>query len=234
MKMPLASTLAVLTLTLPAAAHASPPLAPIMAPVVAPISYDMHNGHGQASGGSVNYWDLAYSGSGSTNTDDALLSGGLGDLTDGVVSPSNWIDVENAAGTGPYVGWRQGVLPGSVPITFNFGAAVSIDTISIHADDSGGTGGVSLPSAVLFTWEGGGSAGFPVVDPDPGTDPSWLVYSGLGISGTSWVGVALFYGNEWVFIDEVTFNGAPVPEPGSRLLLAAGMGVLGWLALRRR
>jgi hypothetical protein len=224
MNMPLAVTLAVLSLA--GAAQASPALTA--------LSYDMNNGHGQASGGSFNYWDLAYSGSGSTSTDNAPLSGGLGDLTDGVITTSNWIAVENPAGTGPYVGWRQGVLPGSVPITFHFGGAVSIDTISIHADDSGGLGGVSLPSAVLFTWDGGGSAGFPVVDPDPGTEPSWLVFSGLGIAGTSWVGVALSYGSEWVFIDEVSFNGAPVPEPDSRVLLAAGMGALGWLALRRR
>jgi hypothetical protein len=219
-----ASTLAALMLA--GAARAASPLSP--------VSYDMHNGHGQASGGSFNYWDLAYSGSGSTGTDNALLSGGLGDLTDGVITTSNWVDAENAAGTGPYVGWRQAVLPGSVPITFHFGGAVSIDTLSIHADDSGGLGGVSLPSAVLFTWEGGGSAAFSVIDPDVGTEPSWLVYSGLGITGTSWVGVALSYGNEWVFIDEVSFTGAPVPEPDSRVLLAAGMGALGWLALRRR
>lgn len=200
---------------------------------LAPSSYDMHNGHGTASGGSFNYWDLAYSGSGSTTTDDALLSAGLGDLSDGVITTQNWNVAENLAGTGPYVGWRAGVLPGPVSITFNFAAAVTVDTISIHADDSQGNGGVSLPSAVQFSWAGGSSAVFAVTDPDPTAAPSWLVFSGLNIPATPWVGVALSYGDEWVFVDEVTFDSAPVPEPGSAASLLAGLSALLVVARRR-
>jgi len=48
-------------------------------------SYDMNNGDGQASGGSFNYWDRFYTGTGATTTDDAPLNGGVGDLTDGIV-----------------------------------------------------------------------------------------------------------------------------------------------------
>ena len=49
-------------------------------------SYEMPNGGGDASGGTYNYWDGSYSGSGSTTTDAAALSGGLGDLTDGIIA----------------------------------------------------------------------------------------------------------------------------------------------------
>jgi hypothetical protein len=217
---------ALLALTAATAVQAAGPLAP--------TGYDMFNGHGQASGGSFNYWDLAYNGTGSTSTDNAILAGGQGDLTDGVTTTQNWFSVENSAGTGPYVGWYQAVLPGSVLVTFNFASMVNVDTLSIHADDSGGAGGVALPSAVALTWAGGGNASLPVVDPDAGGGPSWLVFSGLSISNTSWVSVALSYNNAWVFVDEVAFNGAPVPEPASWMLMLGGVAGLWGTALRRR
>jgi len=44
-------------------------------------SYDEPDGYGTASGGSSNYWDAGYSGSGCTNCDGAPLSGGIGALT---------------------------------------------------------------------------------------------------------------------------------------------------------
>lgn len=206
--------------------------APALAATVNPISYDMHNGHGVASSGSFNYWDKAYSGSGSTTTDNALLSGGLGDLTDGVTTNLNWVNVENLAGTGPYVGWRKTVLP-TLAITFNFASPVNIDTIRLHADDSGGFGGVSLPSRVDFTWATG-SAGAVVVDPSAGTEPSWLDFTGLGITGASSVTVTVGYGNEWIFLDEVQFIGAPVPEPSTYALMALGLAGMVAVARRRR
>jgi len=206
--------------------------APALAAPVNPTSYDMHNGDGQASGGSYNYWDKNYSGIGSTTTDNALLSGGLGDLTDGVTTNQNWFSVENSAGTGPYVGWYSQVTP-TVAITFNFGGPVNIDTIRIHADDSAGAGGVSLPSRVDFTWAGG-SAGAVVVDPSAGSEPSWLDFAGLGITGASSVTVTLGYGNAWIFVDEVEFIGAPIPEPSTYALMALGLAGLGAVARRRR
>lgn len=215
------------TLTFAAAASA------VAAPV-SPASYDMHNGDGQASGGSFNYWDKAYNGTGSTTTDNAPLSGGLGDLTDGVVTTQNWFAVENSAGTGPYVGWNSTPTP-AVDIKFNFAPNTSIGAIHIHADDSGGVGGVSLPKTVKFTWDTG-SASFGVVDPDAGTAPSWLDYTGLNITGASFVTVSLGYGNAWIFIDEVTFDGsAPaIPEPSTYALMALGLAGIGLSARRRR
>lgn len=202
------------------------------ATVINPTSYDMNNGHGTASGGTFNYWDLNYTGAGSTATDNALLSGGLGDLTDGFITTDNWFNVENAAGTGPYVGWRQGVLP-VLQIAFNFAGPVNIDTIRIHADDSAGAGGVNLPISAIFTWAGGGIASFlAIADPDLGIAPSWLNFANLGIAGVSSVTVELGYGNEWIFVDEVTFS--TVPEPGTFALVLAGFGLLGFAARRRK
>lgn len=207
-----------------------------MAPMVSaltlnPVSYDMNNGHGQINQGSFNYWDRGYSGSGNTFLDNAPLVGGLGDLTDGVVSGSNWINVENTAGTGPYVGWRSSGLA-APSVLFHFAGIVSIDTISIHADDSADVGGVSLPSAVSFEWQGG-SLQRAVIDPDPSSAPSWLVFSNLGIAGASSVRVRFNYGSQWIFVDEVRFA-SNVPEPGTWAQAAAGLLVLGALAARRR
>ena len=71
-------------------------------------SYDMPNGAGQASGAGpsgFNYWDGTYNGSGNVHQDGAPLSGGVGALTNGIISTQPFYLVENAAGTGPYVGW---------------------------------------------------------------------------------------------------------------------------------
>ncbi len=201
------------------------------AAAVAPTSYSMANGSGTASGGQYNYWDANYNGSGATTTDGAALSGGLGDLTDGVVATDNWFNVENLAGSGPYVGWRSNVTPNPV-VTFFFGAPVDIDLIRVHADDSGGNGGVNLPSSVLITW-GGGSVSVNVVDPDPAsTAPAWLDFGGLGISQVSSLSVQFFNSNTWVFVDEVSFanNGNAVPVPATLGLVLLGLAA----AARRR
>ena len=63
---------------------------------VVPTSYDMLNGQT----GSFTYWDDSYNGTGSPTTSGDLLTGGLGDLTDGVIATENWFSTP-----GPYVGW---------------------------------------------------------------------------------------------------------------------------------
>ena len=112
------------------------------ATVVNATSYDMVNGNGQASNGSFNYWDLEYTGAGSTNVDGSPLSGGLGNLTDGVIATDNWFNTENGAGTGPYVGW----LSTDPVIDFFFAAITSFNSITFNVDDSEGAGGVSQPN----------------------------------------------------------------------------------------
>lgn len=67
---------------------------------IAPVSYDMLNGET----GSFTYYDETYNGSGNPQGTLSALSGGLGDLTDGVIASQNWNVAEQAA-NGPYVGW---------------------------------------------------------------------------------------------------------------------------------
>ena len=79
-----------------AAAHADP---------LTVSSYDMPNGDGQAAGGTYNYWDATYNGSGHRHHDGSFLSGGTGALTDGVIATQPWDVVSNSQGTGEYVGF---------------------------------------------------------------------------------------------------------------------------------
>lgn len=200
------------------------------APIV-PVAYDMPNGQGQASGGSFNYWDRSYSGSGSTTTDGAPLTGGRGDLTDGVTTNQNWFSIENPAGSGPYVGWRaQFTL--NPTVLFRFGSTVTLDGVTVHMDDSDGAGAVDPPSRIGISTDNVTYTETAVTDP-AGSEPFSLTLA-LGGLSTDRLYVRFFHQNQWVFIDEVSFDGSRsgVPVPGSLALLGIGFAVLG--AVRRR
>ena len=203
--------IALVGLVLAAASTAAP---------IAPVSYDMINGNGRASGGSFNYWDRQYDGLVSTTTDGAFLSGGTGDLTDGVIATQNWFQVENTAGTGPYVGWLQ-VNP---TITFNFDPGTSINAISLHLDDSNGAGGVAPPISVRIEAAGYDET-FQVADPPSGA-PFSVTYDNLSLTGP--VDITLTRQNAWIFLSEVEFDGT-VPAPAPMVVAALAL-----LALRRR
>ena len=189
-----------------------------------PTSYDMPNGYGVASGGAFNYWDLNYTGSGSTNTDGAALSGGLGDLTDGFIETDNWFNVENASGTGPYVGWRTD-FDGDPTVTFHFGGTAFIDSLTVYADDSDGAGGVNLPDTVVIN-----GVTYDVDQGASGTEPKALTFSNLGFSGEA-LDVEFIHSNAWIFVSEVTFEGSVVPEPAS--LAALGIGAIALIRRKR-
>lgn len=180
--------------------------------------YAMPNGDGTASNGAFNYWDRAYTGAGDTTVDGAALGGGLGKLTDGIVSAQRWDAVSNAAGTGEYVGWIRSTTPDPI-LVFTFGGSVLIDTIDIALDNSQ-FGGVFAPAAILID---GLSRAFAA--PAIGTVGT-VSFTGLDLVGDRHTIQFVQDGSSWTFVSEIAFDGTPlalqVPEPDAFALLGLG------------
>lgn len=218
---------------------------------ITPSSYNMPNGDGVASYGEYNYWDTSYTGSGSTTTDGASLSGGLGKLTNGVIATHDWeylvssgpppqyATLESAAGTGPYVGWVRGINSNPT-IVFNFANPVNINTISFYVDNPLYNqiyhGGVGAPSAFTI-----GGTTYKI---DDSSLPSGVVdisLTNLGLTDISSLSVTIFQNQNpdafWLFLSQVTFDDgtpAPVPEPASLILFGAGIAAVALLKIRRK
>ena len=200
---------------------------PASATQVFATSYDTPNGDGQASGGSFNYWDLGYTGSGTTNVDGAALAGGLGDLTDGVVASDFWFNTETGAGAGPYVGWYAPVTLNPT-VTFHFGANTIINAIAIHMDNSN-AGGVFAPQAILVN-----GVAHAFTAPANGTIGT-VNLTGLNLSGGTHTIQFQQAPGTWTFVSEVTFDGGRgVPEPATWGLMILGFGAAGSMLRRRR
>jgi hypothetical protein len=184
---------------------------------ISPLSYDMING----GTGSYNYWDESYSGAGSKTTNYAYLSGGKGDLTNGIIPAQNWNIVEAPTGPGPYVGW----LSYDPVIKFHFGNTVAINSITFYVDDSNGNGGVRVPSG--FTING---TLYNVSDPS-GSAPTSYIFSNLGLSLQDLTVTIHRRSGSWVFASEITFDGTSsvVPIPGALWLFAPGLAGLAGL-----
>jgi hypothetical protein len=211
--------IAIATLTLLAAASAQ-------AATVMPTSYDMPNGHGLASGGIYNYWDRAYTGSGNSQLDGDMLSGGRGDLTDGIIATQSWEVVENVEGTGPYVGW---VFLDPV-ITFSFADVVQFSQVTVWHDDANGNGNVKPPRAFVVT-VGSQSQTFAITDPASDEPFASTLMLDPGMAGNS-LQLQVLRSDPWLMVSEVSFQTAAVPEPATWALWALGAAVL--VQARRR
>lgn len=177
-------------------------------------SYEMQNGET----GSYTYWDDSYDGSGNPGQSGSYLSGGTGDLTDGVIATQNW----NVT-PGLYVGWNS-IVP---DITFHFANAVVINTVTLHLDDSNGFGGVAPPSQLVLT-VGGSVQTYNIPDGASGA-PFTFTVDGLTLTGDSARIQLLDGAGTWIMLSEVEFNGVPAPAAAPLLGLFLGVG-----ARRRR
>jgi hypothetical protein len=136
--------------------------------LIVPQTYDMLNGET----GTYTYFDDIYDGDGDPTQALSPLSNGLGELVDGVIATENW-NVNNR----PYVGWNT-IDP---TITFHFDGQTQIRMVTIHVDDSNGSGGVYPPEDVTLVM-GGETLVFPVPDP-PGGEPFAFTMDDLDLEG---------------------------------------------------
>ncbi|WP_292932179.1 PEP-CTERM sorting domain-containing protein [Novosphingobium sp. PASSN1] len=198
---------------------------PALSAQLAVSRYDMRNGGGQSTGGSSNYWDRNYNGAGCSICDYAALSGGVGDLTDGVAAAAIWFPVEDGNGYGPYVGWWDFYAPSPI-VNFVFAGGVTVDGIAIHLDNSN-FGGVIAPTDIKVDGQS-----YSFTAPTLGT-AGWVTLTGLNLTGSQHSIQFVQAPNTYTFVSEVQFNGSLVPEPGQWALFGLGFAALGG-ALRRR
>jgi hypothetical protein len=173
---------------------------PALGASIMPQRYEMMNG----GISTFSYLDDSYNGSGDKTVPYAYLSGGLGDLTDGVIATQNWNNTP-----GLYVGWGYGNIP---VIRFHFSTPVTINTINIFVDDADGSGSVRLPDS--YRIQMGSYDNTIDVSELSGSEPKQLQLTGLNISGTELV-LTLNPSDIWVMASEITFEGEVVPLPGA-------------------
>ncbi|WP_049785337.1 PEP-CTERM sorting domain-containing protein [Nitrosomonas sp. Is79A3] len=106
---------------------------------------------------------------------------------------------------------------------------VNISSAAFYFDDADGAGGVSAPASVTVD-----GINFLIADPS-GPSPFSFVANGLSFAGNDLV-VTIERNNTWVFLSEVEFNAAPIPEPETETyaMLLAGLGLLGFVARRKQ
>ncbi len=165
--------------------------------VLNPYAYDMLNGET----GSYNYFDDLYDGDGDPTQALSPLSGGLGDLTDGVIATQSWDST-----SGPYVGWVS-VDP---TITCYFENWVRIRRVVLHVDDSNGSGGVYPPEDVTLVM-GDETLVFPITDPSGG-QPFAIELDDLGLTGNMLeITLADHSTGGYMMLSELEFYGWPCP-----------------------
>lgn len=195
------------------------------AATLSPVSYSMVNGRT----GFQNYLDETYGGPGASGNPlvaSSLLSGGLGQLTDGVIGTNDIL----ANGSFDWVGWLE-VTP---IVTFDFGSVVTIETLAVHAASvSNVFGDVDLPGSILWEFSNDGvSFGTSLTrttSSAESNDPSSQWLSSSTSQSARYVRATLSDGVQpWIFVSEFAFTGVPTPGAAGLALMAAVAG------LRRR
>jgi hypothetical protein len=153
-----------------------------IAGVIPVQGYSMVNGSGTANWGSFNYYDTTYSGSGNKNAEGtifdvnglaianpaAMLSGGTGLLTDGVIAIQNYSQVS----PGAYVGWKYldptitfTLAPNSVVqgISVAVGLSPFIQSYVVDGNVVLGSGLVGPPATFKLSINGGPSTAYAPV-----------------------------------------------------------------------
>jgi hypothetical protein len=202
---------------------------------LAVTSYDMTNG-GTSSLGTSLRDDTYTGGTGNPGVNYSILTGGIGELTNGITNGGNWNTTP-----GPYVGWQQSALASPI-ITFHFGAMENFNDVHIY------TNWQYSASSVDFSVNGGSTWINRAVNLlAPSTANVWVDFLGLGLTGNTLTLRLNDRANnsypdqvvrsaDWIMIQEVTFDGSPaaaIPEPKSYAFLLAGLGLL-WLGKRRQ
>ncbi|WP_100656509.1 hypothetical protein [Alteromonas flava] len=198
------------------------------ASLIAVESYDMLNG----DVGSYAYWDETYNGTGDVTVSRSRLTGGTGDLTDGIIASGWWGAVEPGNGilgavggdNGPYVGW----VNYNPFITFNFGQVFNITKAIVYVDNSINTGGVGGPRGVSFN-------GMPeLLNPIARANATTAILTfDLNITSDQ-ITAEIFRTNSWVFISEVQFEGTAVDVPAPETFAILLMGMVGLFFSHRK
>lgn len=229
-----------------------------MAVVVKPTSYDMPNGEEYTSYSGYEYFDEKYDGNGDKTVSRAQLSGGKGDLTDGIIGTATWKPTDFfttpqerdalQAGIRPYVGWfveESKGAPYQVDIVFHFDKVVQIDQVDIHGLmgnlNRSSNNEPTMPDYFRISTANGSAqidrsntphatrTYLESIQTGGLTGNQFTLSVGFNYDTTDW-----FSGRDFIFLSEVEFKStaiSEVPLPPSALLF---LGSLGLTALARR
>ena len=146
-------------------------------------------------------------------------------LDDGVYGINNWAaDLGNGAAY-EWVGWEA-----TTPIiTFQFAGPVTINTVGIDFNRNQ-SANIYLPSSVTI----GGTDFCVASDAIVDATRSTLTFNGSWTGSTLQISLADCDVSRWIFVDEISFAAAPVPEPGFFALCSLSLVNLALLGVARK